>query len=90
MTDIHRNTLVKKAQKAHRCDHCFLPIPKGSSYNRCEGFFDGSSFSMKEHLECRDAYFKFNKDSDIYEWFPLDDSDDFKEHRDKIREIYRV
>ena len=54
------------------------------------GIWDNEPYTSKQHHECRKAWMDYNEDAHNDEWFPLDYSDDFEEHRDKIRQIYGI
>lgn len=90
MADCNTNVIVKKSRKEHKCEHCWEKIPKGSSYVRSSGIFDGEPYSVAQHHECLEAYIEFNKDSTSYEWFPLEYMDNFREYREKIRKKYEI
>ena len=88
MSDCSKEITVKKSRKIHRCEHCGLVIPKGSSYNISSGIFDNEVYSCKSHTECRDAYMAFNKGCD--EWSDLCEMRSFSIHQDKIKKLYNV
>ena len=43
-----------KARKEHTCYECRLPIPKGVTYKRAKGLWDGDWEEYKMHPECHD------------------------------------
>tara|TARA_R100000951_G_scaffold101420_1_gene92924 strand:+ start:19989 stop:20270 length:282 start_codon:yes stop_codon:yes gene_type:complete len=88
MSDCNLHRVIKKSRKDHQCEHCWLKIPKGSSYDLDTGIFDNDPYTSKQHTECRKAFIEYNKDSSNCEWFPLDYDDNFKEHQEKIKKLY--
>lgn len=48
------------ARRVHVCGECNRAIPNGTTYVRCTGKIDGSFFSEKQHVECRDFAAKVN------------------------------
>lgn len=45
-----------RAGKAHRCEACCVPIPKGATHVRTVEASDGRVFSTRWHRECREAF----------------------------------
>lgn len=90
MSDCNTDVIVKKSRKEHTCNHCWQKIPKGSSYTRSSGIWDNEPYSDAQHHECLRAYIDLNKDEDSYDWWPLHDADDFKEHQEMIRSKYSL
>ena len=90
MGDIYRTTIIKKSQKDHVCEHCSLVIPKGSTYTRTCGLFDGSSFDMKAHHECEKEYSELNSDSYYDDYFLVSDSEEIGRIRNEISSKYNL
>lgn len=52
MSDLNRPKTVQAARKAHRCEACYGPIPKGEVYTQQTGFWEGSAYRHRYHNEC--------------------------------------
>ena len=44
--------VVKRAHRKHKCEWCGEEIPKGSSYQKTAGKFEGDFQSSCQHSEC--------------------------------------
>ena len=72
---------IKKTRKAHKCEHCFLSIPKGSTCLYEAGKWEGDFFSHHTHNECANEYKDINKYTDCGdEWLPLDQMQEVYPH----------
>ena len=88
---------INKSRKDHKCYQCGEIIPKGVSYKRHYGVYDGDFFDNKNHLECFDLWCRFNESAGCGdEWFNIYDDDmseyqvpiNFEEYKRQIREQY--
>lgn len=52
MSDFHRETLVRKTRKDHRCDWCHERIEKSTQCIVTEGVFEGDFYRGRYHPEC--------------------------------------
>lgn len=47
------------AAKDHKCECCERTIPKGSTYVRLAGVYEGGFWSLKCHADCAEAWWVF-------------------------------
>lgn len=55
MSDYFHPATRPKARKRHQCIACLGPIPVGEVHYHQTGFFDGSAFRNRFHVECWEA-----------------------------------
>ena len=51
-----------KARKQHTCISCQADIPKGTSYTKTVGTFDGYFVSRKWHSDCHEVHCQYIND----------------------------
>ena len=56
------STRTHKAKKKHVCISCQADIPKGTSYTKTVGTFDGYFVSRKWHSDCHEVHCQYIND----------------------------
>ena len=55
-----------RARKDHRCYECGRVIPKGETYHKQTGIFDGDPYTWKAHKQCAKLYWALNRENFIW------------------------
>jgi len=86
----------RKAHKAHQCFDCYRTIPKGAMHAYFTGAYDGSAYTLRSHLDCRDASIEYASagwDDYNYEGIPpladmMHESGEFEDECDRMRGFF--
>lgn len=52
MSDYHRSPTYQSARKEHLCIYCYGPIFVGEMYANQTGYYNGSAYRNRFHIEC--------------------------------------
>ena len=69
MSELHKETFIKRARHAHRCSLCHNKIEKGTPYKKLTGLCDGEFYETKICHKCEPVlthYFHLYRDEDTY------------------------
>lgn len=63
---------TRRARKHHQCFDCYRSIAPGETYSFQSSVCDGSAYTLRQHLDCRDLATQYRRDVGL-EYYAYDD-----------------